>query len=165
MGGSCQGVINKDEDYKIKGVELAADYKTDNFSMGLSYSRARSKGEETGYNISSVSGSSSESGDKYMVNLGYAPTETTELGWRSTYVASVMPNTGGDDVKKPNYDVHDIYMSYIPTQVEGLKATLGVYNLFDETYASHASRNNALDDNYTDFEMGRNIKTSLTYQF
>ena len=165
LGGSCQGVINKDEDYKIKGVELAADYKTDNFSMGLSYSRARSKGEETGYNISSVSGSSSESGDKYMVNLGYAPTETTELGWRSTYVASVMPNTGGDDVKKPNYDVHDIYMSYIPTQVEGLKATLGVYNLFDETYASHASRNNALDDNYTDFEMGRNIKTSLTYQF
>ena len=76
-----------------------------------------------------------------------------------------MPNTGGDDVKKPNYDVHDIYMSYTPTQVEGLKATLGVYNIFDETYASHASRNNALDDNYTDFEMGRNIKTSLTYQF
>ena len=165
LGGSCQGVINKDEDYKIKGVELAADYKADNFSMGLSYARARSKGEETGYNISSVSGSSSESGDKYMVNLGYAPTETTELGWRSTYVASVMPNTAGDDVKKPNYDVHDIYMSYTPTQVEGLKATLGVYNLFDETYASHASRNNALDDNYTDFEMGRNIKTSLTYQF
>ena len=165
LGGSCQGVINKDEDYKIKGVELAADYKADNFSMGLSYARARSKGEETGYNISSVSGSSSESGDKYLVNLGYAPTETTELGWRSTYVASVMPNTAGDDVKKPNYDVHDIYMSYTPTQVEGLKATLGVYNLFDETYASHASRNNALDDNYTDFEMGRNIKTSLTYQF
>ena len=165
LGGSCQGVINKDEDYKIKGVELAADYKADNFSMGLSYARARSKGQDTGYNISSVSGSSSESGDKYMVNLGYAPTETTELGWRSTYVASVTPNTGGDDVKKPNYDVHDIFMSYTPTQVEGLKATLGVYNIFDETYASHASRNNALDDNYTDFEMGRNIKTSLTYQF
>lgn len=61
LGGSCQGVINKDEDYKIKGVELAADYKADNFSMGLSYARARSKGQDTGYNISSVSGSSSES--------------------------------------------------------------------------------------------------------
>lgn len=165
LGGSCQGVINKDEDYKIKGVELAADYKADNFSMGLSYERARSKGEKTGYNISSVSGSSSESGDKYMVNLGYAPTETTELGWRSTYVASVTPNTADGDTKKPSYNVHDVYMSYTPTQVEGLKATLGVYNIFDETYANHASRNNALDDSYTDFEMGRNIKTSLTYQF
>ncbi|CAN6961300.1 MULTISPECIES: TonB-dependent receptor domain-containing protein [Psychrobacter] len=165
LGGKCQGVINKDEDYKIKGVELSADYRADNFSMGLSYARARSEGDDTGYNISSVSGSSSESGDKYMVNLAYQPTNTTELGWRSTYVASVTPKAETVQPKKPNYDVHDIFMSYTPTQVEGLKATLGVYNIFDETYASHASRNNALDDNYTDFEMGRNIKTSLTYQF
>ncbi|PKG34561.1 MULTISPECIES: TonB-dependent receptor domain-containing protein [Psychrobacter] len=161
---ACQGVINNDEDFKIKGVELSADYRADNFNMGLSYARARSKGEDTGYNISSVSGSGSESGDKYMVNLGYAPTNTTELGWRSTYVADVTPNTAGDDNEKPGYDVHDIFMTYTPTQIEGLKATLGVYNIFDETYASHASRN-SIDDAYTDFEMGRNIKTSLTYQF
>ena len=164
LNGSCQGVINNDEDFKIKGVELSADYRADNFNMGLSYARARSKGEETGYNISSVSGSGSESGDKYMVNLGYAPTNTTELGWRSTYVADVTPSTAGDDNEKPGYDVHDIFMTYTPTQIEGLKATLGVYNIFDETYASHASRN-SIDDAYTDFEMGRNIKTSLTYQF
>lgn len=165
LGGKCQGTINKDEDYKIKGVELSADYKIDNFSMGLSYARARSSGQETGYNISSVSGSSSDSGDKYMVNLAYEPTDTTELGWRSTYVASLTPKAATVQPEKPNYNVHDIFMSYTPKQVAGLKATLGVYNIFDETYASHASRNNALDDNYTDFEMGRNIKTSLTYQF
>ncbi|WP_261863860.1 TonB-dependent receptor domain-containing protein [Psychrobacter sp. JCM 18900] len=164
LGGTCEGVINNDEDFKIKGVELSADYRADNFNMGLSYARARSKGEDTGYNISSVSGSGSESGDKYMVNLGYAPTNTTELGWRSTYVADVTPNTAGDDNEKSGYDVHDIFMTYTPTQIEGLKATLGVYNIFDETYASHASRN-SIDDAYTDFEMGRNIKTSLTYQF
>ena len=164
LNGSCQGVINNDEDFKIKGVELSADYRADNFNMGLSYARARSKGEDTGYNISSVSGSSSESGDKYMVNLGYAPTNTTELGWRSTYVVDVTPNTADEDNEKPGYDVHDIFMTYTPTQIEGLKATLGVYNIFDETYASHASRN-SIDDAYTDFEMGRNIKTSLTYQF
>ena len=164
LNGSCQGVINNDEDFKIKGVELSADYRADKFNMGLSYARARSKGEDTGYNIASVSGSSSESGDKYMVNLGYAPTETTELGWRSTYVAAVTPNTASDDNEKPSYDVHDVFMTYTPTQVEGIKATLGVYNIFDETYASHASRN-SIDDAYTDFEMGRNIKTSLTYQF
>ena len=164
-GGECQGVVNKDEDYKIKGVELAADYKMNDFSMGLSYSRARSKGEDTGYSIPSVTGSSSESGDRYMVNLAYAPTETTDLGWRSTYVASVMPNTAGNDIKKPSYDVHDIFMNYSPRQVEGLKATVGVYNIFDEAYASHSSRLNPIDDVATDFEKGRNIKASLTYQF
>ncbi|WP_201628152.1 TonB-dependent receptor domain-containing protein [Psychrobacter maritimus] len=169
LGGSCQGAINKDEDYKIKGVELAADYKMDNFSMGLSYAHARSKGDDSGHSISSVTGSSSDSGDKYMVNLAYEPTDTTELGWRSTYVASVTPNTGGDDIEKPSYDVHDIFMSYSPKQVDGLKATVGVYNIFDETYASHASRIVAPspDDGTlrTDFEPGRNIKASLTYQF
>ena len=164
-GGECQGVVNKDEDYKIKGVELAADYKMNDFSMGLSYSRARSKGEDTGYSIPSVTGSSSESGDRYMVNLAYAPTETTDLGWRSTYVASVMPNTAGSDIKKPSYDVHDIFMNYSPRQVEGLKATVGVYNIFDKAYASHSSRLNPIDDVATDFEKGRNIKASLTYQF
>ena len=163
--GTCQGAVNKDEDYKIKGVELAADYKMNNFSMGLSYSRARSKGENTGYSIPSVTGSSSESGDKYMVNLAYSPTETTDIGWRSTYVASVMPNTAANDIKKPSYNVHDVFMNYSPKQVEGLKATVGVYNIFDEAYASHSSRLNPIDDVATDFEKGRNIKASLTYQF
>ena len=164
-GNRCQGTVNSTEDFKIKGIELAADYKMDNFSMGLSYSRARSKGEDTGYSIPSVTGSSSESGDKYMVNLAYAPTETTDIGWRSTYVASVMPNTGANDIEKPSYDVHDIFMNYSPRQIEGLKATVGVYNLFDEAYANHSSRLDPLKDDSTDFEKGRNIKASLTYQF
>ena len=97
------------------------------------------------------------------------PTDTTELGWRSTYVASVTPNTGGDDIEKPSYDIHDIFMSYSPKQIEGIKATVGVYNIFDENYANHASRIVAPrpDDGTlrTDFEPGRNIKASLTYQF
>ncbi|MDN5665015.1 MAG: TonB-dependent receptor [Psychrobacter sp.] len=169
LGNDCQGAVNKDEDYKIKGVELAADYKMNNFSMGLSYAHARSKGEDTGYSFYSQTGSGSDAGDKYMVNLAYQPTDTTELGWRSTYVAPVTQTfiLRGDvtELKKPSYDVHDIFMSYSPAQVDGLKATVGVYNLFDETYASHASRLNTADATATDFEMGRNIKTSLTYQF
>ena len=169
LGNDCQGAVNKDEDYKIKGVELAADYKMNDFSMGLSYAHARSKGEDTGYSFYSQTGSASDAGDKYMVNLAYQPTDTTELGWRSTYVAPVTQTFIGrgevTELKKPSYDVHDIFMSYLPTQVEGLKATVGVYNIFDETYASHASRFDPLEDDSTDFEPGRNIKASLTYQF
>lgn len=158
----CQGMINSDEDYEIKGVELAADYTTRNFGMGLSYSRARSEGDKTGDSIPSVSGGSADSGDRYMVNLNYQPNDTMDLGWRSTYVASITDN---QQQTKPNYDVHDIYMTYLPRQLEGVKATVGVYNLFDETYASHASRLNTTDATATDFEPGRNIKASLTYQF
>ena len=169
LGNDCQGAVNKAEDYKIKGVELAADYKMNNFSMGLSYAHAHSKGEDTGYSFYSQTGSASDAGDKYMVNLAYQPTDTTELGWRSTYVAPVTQTfiSRGEvtELKKPSYDVHDIFMSYLPTQVEGLKATVGVYNIFDETYASHASRFDPLKDDSTDFEPGRNIKASLTYQF
>ncbi|WP_201585906.1 TonB-dependent receptor domain-containing protein [Psychrobacter jeotgali] len=162
IGGECQGMINSDEDFEIKGVELAADYRADNFGMGLSYSRARSEGDRTGNSIPSVSGGSADSGDRYMVNLNYEPNDEIGLGWRSTYVASITDNQGET---KSNYDVHDVYMNYSPRQLEGIKATVGVYNLFDETYASHSSRYNAIDDATTDFEMGRNIKASLTYQF
>ena len=161
-GGTCQGVVNSDEDYKIKGVELAADYKMDNFSMGLSYARARSKGDKTGDSIPSVTGSGSNSGDRYMVNLNYEPNDVVGLGWRSTYVAAITDNQQNT---KPNYDVHDVYMNYTPRQMDNLKATLGVYNIFDEAYASHSSRLNTADDAATDFEPGRNIKASLTYQF
>lgn len=177
LGGKCQGMYNSDEDYKIDGVELAANYSADKFGMGLSYSRARSEGKDTGGSIPSVSGSSADTGDRYMVNFNYSPNEEMELGWRSTYVASltdkVSPLKGDskldihDDfkVKKPSYDVHDVYLSYSPRQFEGLKATLGVYNLFDETYASHASRLDITNDETTDFEPGRNFKASLSYQF
>ena len=158
----CQGMINSQEDFEIKGVELAANYSTRNFGMGLSYSRARSEGSETGNSIPSVSGGSADSGDRYMVNLNYEPNDIVGLGWRSTYVASITDNKNNT---KPNYNVHDVYMNYIPTQIEGIKATLGVYNLFDETYASHSSRLNTTKDESTDFEPGRNIKASLTYQF
>ena len=161
-GGACQGAVNSDEDFTIKGVELAADYKVDNFSMGLSYARARSKGDKTGNSIPSVTGSSSNSGDKFMVNLNYEPSDIVGLGWRSTYVTSITDNKQNT---KPNYDVHDIYMNYAPRQLDGVTATLGVYNLFDEAYASHSSRLNTLDDAATDFESGRNIKASLSYQF
>ena len=161
-GGACQGAVNSDEDFKIKGVELAADYKMDNFSMGLSYARARSKGDKTGDSIPSVTGSSSNSGDKFMVNLNYEPSDVVGLGWRSTYVASITDNKQNT---KPNYDVHDIYMNYAPRQLDGVTATLGVYNLFDEAYASHSSRLNTADAAATDFESGRNIKASLSYQF
>ncbi|MBP6495749.1 MAG: TonB-dependent receptor [Psychrobacter sp.] len=162
LGGVCQGVVNKDEDFTIKGIELAADYKMDNFSMGLSYARARSKGEKTGDSIPSVTGGSSNSGDRYMVNLNYEPNDTVGLGWRSTYVAAITDNKQNT---KPNYDVHDVYMNFSPRQLDNIKATVGVYNLFDEAYASHASRYSASDDKFTDFEPGRNIKASLSYQF
>ena len=161
-GGSCQGAVNKDEDFKIKGVELAADYKMNNFSMGLGYTRARSKGDKTGDSIPSVTGSNSNSGDRFMVNLNYEPNDVVGLGWRSTYVASITDNKQNT---KPNYDVHDVYMNYTPRQLENVKATVGVYNLFDEAYASHSSRLNTADDTVTDFEQGRNIKASLSYQF
>ena len=157
----CQGMINSDEDYEIKGVELAANYTTNNFGMGLSYSRARSEGDKTGNSIPSVSGGSADSGDRYMINLNYDSTSELGLGWRSTYVDSITDNNG---ISKPSYDVHDVYMSYAPRQFQNIKATLGVYNIFDETYANHSSR---LSDSEatTDFEPGRNIKASLTYQF
>lgn len=68
------------------------------------------------------------------------------------------------DVAKEGYDVHDLSIQWTPKQVEDLTITAGLENIFDETYASHASYNNSING-YTDFEPGRTVKLTASYLF
>jgi len=73
--------------------------------------------------------------------------------------------------EKAAYQVHDFTAVWEPQHINGLTATLGLENLFDETYVSHASRTGTTvhprfgDLQLDDFEPGRNIKLSLAYHF
>ncbi|WP_394212808.1 TonB-dependent receptor domain-containing protein [Psychrobacter piscatorii] len=157
--GACRSTVNKDESFDIKGVELAADYIADRYNVGLSYARARSEGEDTGDSLYR------DTGDSITVNIGYQPTSEVNIGWRSKYVHDLKNQVGDSNEYKPGYDVHDIFMSYEPTNIDGIKASIGVYNLFDETYASHASRVITSSPDRTDYAQGRTTKVSLSYLF
>ncbi|SMF39828.1 hemoglobin/transferrin/lactoferrin receptor protein [Alteromonadaceae bacterium Bs31] len=77
----------------------------------------------------------------------------------------------GLDNSKNAYTVHNVSAQWQVAGVEGLSITLGIDNIFDEYYASQASRTGAsfhpvFGELYlTDYEPGRNLKASVAYQF
>lgn len=105
-------------------------------------------------------------GDSIALNLSYYfPAVGVETGWNSQWVLTednVMPGTPDKD----SYNVHSVYAQWVPPQADRLTLTLGVDNLFDEQYYSHASRTGvARGFELDDYEPGRNIKVSAAYQF
>ncbi len=76
------------------------------------------------------------------------------------------------DNSKDGYAVHNIAARWSPSEfLSGLTVTLGVDNLFDEFYASQSSRTGASAHPFFgelylfDYEPGRNIKATVSYQF
>jgi hemoglobin/transferrin/lactoferrin receptor protein len=75
------------------------------------------------------------------------------------------------DNGKDAFTVHNISARWTPESVDGLGLTVGVDNLFDEFYASQSSRTGTsfhprFGELYLlDYEPGRNIKATLSYQF
>jgi len=53
-------------------------------------------------------------------------------------------------------------MQWLPSQLKALSMTLGIENIFDKTYYSHASYSS---DTVQDYEAGRNVKLSASYVF
>ena len=109
-----------------------------------------------------------ELGDSLSLTLAYnIPQYDLELSWSSQVVFEEDRVAAGSPAKD-GYEVHDLAAKWRATKVvPGLSLTVGIDNLFDELYASHASRYlvNPVFGDLTDFEPGRNFKTTLSYAF
>ena len=115
-------------------------------------------------------------GSNYGLNIDYLfPSININVHYDITYVGSLAAGKdldgAGVDNSKDSYSVHNVSAQWRPVRLEGLTLTLGVDNLFDEYYASQASRTGVsfhpvFGELYlTDYEPGRNIKASVAYQF
>ena len=71
------------------------------------------------------------------------------------------------NLEKPGYGVSDISVHWKPQSgsLKGLETSLGVYNVFDKFYVSQAARQQDPDNYLTDYEMGRNVKATVSYRF
>ena len=108
-----------------------------------------------------------EVGDSLSLSLAYRfPEHDLELSWSTQVVFEEDRVVSGNPVKL-GYEVHDIAAKWHPSMLGGLSLTVGIDNLFDEFYASHASRylSHPVFGDLTDFEPGRNFKTTLSYAF
>jgi len=87
------------------------------------------------------------------------------FGWTSIVVLDEDNVMTGADIKQ-GYDVHNMHAQWIPHQIPDLIVTVGIENIFDELYVSHASRlGTARGATTDDYEPGRSYKISAAYQF
>ena len=161
----------------ISGVELLARLNLDALSLAASYTHQKVKYKDRvakangSYYTSNVIGYRDQ-GDKYTFNAEYAFSSIdTLIGYNLIYFASKNTVSAGNDknVKIPSYAVSDIYASYTPSsgKFKGLEINAGIYNLFNKAYASQSQRmaDYTGNQNYIDWEPGRNFKVNVSYKF
>ncbi|WP_445364271.1 TonB-dependent receptor [Microbulbifer sp. ANSA003] len=168
---------------ETEGFELSASYVWDQLTISAAFSHNDSElnGETVeGYEHN---GLANARGDTWNLTTSYAITPKLELGWNFTLVQdlndievlhrSVEVDDDVDsiqEVDKPGYQVHDLYLHWEPLADDSLNVNLAVQNLFNEHYRDHSSV-----ADYTDitgfgsvagiYEAGRDIRLSVDYRF
>ncbi|TQV84926.1 TonB-dependent receptor domain-containing protein [Aliikangiella coralliicola] len=164
-------------DMTIDGFEAYLGYSINNLTALLTFSNSDSELSAFA-DYSSLDGSRIDriQGDTISFNLDYDFDLTDlSLNWNFMVVDDVPagPDLDGPTLlnNKEGFTVHNISARWLPQSVEGLALTLGVDNLFDEFYASQSSRTGVSSHPLfgqlylLDYEPGRNIKMTISYQF
>lgn len=152
---------------EVQGFEASIHYGQGPWDLLASY--AHTDLDETGL-VSSNDGSLRDVGDQLTLGATYTFENVDiviDYGVQITMDQSVE---GSED--KPGYSVHNISARWNdPLDIQGLSVIVGVDNLLDEAYTSHASR--VGETNHPrfghlildDVEPGRNIKLTLAQRF
>ncbi|MEZ9237459.1 TonB-dependent receptor [Shewanella sp. 10N.286.52.A9] len=167
---------------EMQGFELKANYWYDGLNVVASYSNNDSVLNGNTVEGYEHIGLANARGDTWGLNVSYLLSDSWELGWNFMYVDDLNNievlqrgvEIGWIDqtqfIDKPSYDVHDIYVQWLPLDSDQLKVNLAVQNLFDEHYRDHSSVGDYNDIPGWEgvaglYEAGRDIRVSLSYQF
>lgn len=138
---------------RITGAELSADYRYNRLRWQWSYGHARGEDRNTGQDLSQIPA------DTFATDLSYAvlPAELT-LGTRVTRALSQKRTqcTGCNGDTYDGYTLVDLYASWEPKSLPGMKLDLAINNLTDQDYqvAWESLK-----------EAGREVKLSARYRF
>lgn len=153
-------------DAEIYGIELGAHKRFDNgfrISAGLAYAKGNDLENDTFLR--------SVAPIKAVASIGY-DTEFWGVGADFIGVGASRDDdgrgaTGSTYFQTEGYGVVDLNAWWEPQQLNGMRITAGVYNLFDKTYYDYASvrTNSAVQAREFYSEPGRTFKISLTQKF
>lgn len=162
-------------DLAIDGFESYLGYDKDDFSILVSYSSSDSELDAyTGYDDFDGARLDRSIGDNISINVDYLISNlNTRLHWESLIVDKLDARPDLDELNnaKPGYSTHNISARWASDSVKQLEVIFGIENLFDELYASQASRTGESTHprfgalHLTDYEPGRNIKLTVAYAF
>lgn len=164
-------------DMEVDGYEAYINYQNGEFNGVITYSSAESElSAFTHYSDLDGARLDRQQGDTLSANLGYDLEHLAlSLNWEILHVDDVSADLDLDgaslDNSKDSYLVHNINARWTPDAIDGLTIIAGVDNVFDEFYTSQSSRTGVsfhprFGELYLqDFEPGRNIKATVSYQF
>lgn len=164
-------------DMNIKGLEAYLGYEKGNLNTLLTLSIAESELDAfSDYASLDKASLDRQQGNTISLDIGYKiPKSGIALHWDTLvvddYEADIDLDGAGLDKAKNGYVVHNVSSSWSPESIKGLTLTFGIDNLFDEYYASQSSRTGTsfhpvFGNLYLlDYEPGRNIKMTASYQF
>lgn len=153
---------------EIEGFEASANFQITNWDLLVTY--ASSEFDASGLTTTTLTETVREIGDSVSFDLAYIfPDRDLRLSWNGVLVDDADTQLAGT---KPGYTVHNLNARWQDAfGVRGFAATVGVDNLFDETYTSHASRTGETFHPVfgplvlNDVEPGRNFKITLAQTF
>jgi hemoglobin/transferrin/lactoferrin receptor protein len=164
-------------DMTIKGFEAFAGFSIDDLSAQITYSKSESDLAAFSQ-YASLNGArlEREQGDTVSADVTYQLKDyNLTLNWNFMVVGDVAAGQdlyGADlDNSKDGFNVHNLSAHWQPESVAQLHVRFGIDNLFDEFYASQSSKNGVSFHPVfgklflMDYEPGRNIKASVSYQF
>ena len=164
-------------DMEIDGVEAYIGYEIGQFNAAVTYSEAESDLDAfSAYSNLEGARLDRQQGDTISANASYdlADWQVT-LSWEMLYVDDVAADLDLDgaslDNSKDGYTIHNLAARWDVEAIEGLTVIVGADNVFDEFYASQSSRTGVsfhprFGELYLqDYEPGRNIKATVSYQF
>lgn len=142
---------------KNQGYELGAAFKYGSLKLraGVAYSKPKLNGTTYDKTTTSI-----PMGRTWTTAASYKFEQPNlEIGWKGRFVEGAGfedSNRGSGGGKRAGYGVHDLYASWQAN--DNLIINLGINNLFDKNYKSHAQRTgiNSLPGKGRDFRLGVN---------
>lgn len=165
-------------DMEVDGYELYTGYDIGNLTTLLTFSSSDSSlSADSQYSQYDDARLDRTQGDTVSFKLGYEFADANvKVYWDFLIVddldsvdSNAQLDGAGSVNSKDGYQVHNISANWQPTK--GLSLTLGVDNLFDEYYVSQSSRTGESFHPVfgmlylNDYEPGRNVKATVSYQF
>ncbi len=165
-------------DMTIDGFEAYAGFSLGSLDALLTFSRADSELDAFA-TFASLDGAriDRKQGDTWSLNVDYEILPwNLALHWETQLVDDLPRGLDLDGATENNakegFTIHNIAARWTPQSVrDGWAFTFGVDNLFDEYYASQSSRTGLSSHrrfgllSLQDYEPGRNVKATVSYQF
>lgn len=164
-------------DMDIDGFEVYLGYEIGAFNSSITFSQAESELEAfESYSDFDGARLDRQQGDTVSAHASYEiASMNLLLNWEMLYVDDVEAGLdldgAGLDNSKDSYTVHNFSATWSPESLQGLAIIIGADNVFDEFYASQSSRTGVsyhprFGELYLqDYEPGRNLKATVSYQF